>query len=256
MEGFCLAIWTFPGGSLSLFICFFLCKEPFFLFATEIQQGEKLVRKRSSSFLQISLESYNSPMPEKLPFPWWACATTHNLSGGCPTSGWSKLWVSSGVSRCRQKLPPMRSAAAVRRVLSQQSSPYSSEKKYLSGILVRQEILAALRGEGCRASLSFRVCRVWFSQELDFPQNVTRTQKLESAKTLRTLNEDTQFIILLVLREYDTQKSGLTPLYSAWVWQGWYWAGAHKSSSHLSQSSAQYPWTLFPLFAVFCICRL
>lgn len=81
MEGFCVAGWTFQGGSLSLFIFFFLCKEPVFLLASEIQQGEKPVRKRYSFSLQMSLESYSSPTSEKLLLSWWACAATHHLSG-------------------------------------------------------------------------------------------------------------------------------------------------------------------------------
>lgn len=113
---------------------------------------------------------------------------------------------------------------------------------------MRQEILAVLRGKGCRASLNFRACRAQFSQGLDFPHQSSKTGKC-SADTLRTLSEDTQFIILLVLEEYETQKSGLTP--PTQLGSGRTDIELELISPYQSQSSAQYPWTVFPLFAVF-----
>lgn len=100
-----------------LFFCLFVfsfVKSLFFSWATEIQWGAKPVRKRCPSSLQISLESCNSPMLEKLSFPWMSlCCHT-------PPEWWVtsiclvKLWASSRVSRGRQKLLPVRSAALVR----------------------------------------------------------------------------------------------------------------------------------------------
>lgn len=192
--------------SFFLFV-FFLYKEPIFLLGYWNSTGWKACEEECSSSLQVSLESYNSPTCEKMPFPWWASAAAHRVVGvsiwlvKAQRIKWSVQMeaeiASSEISSCSKE------------GIEQGSLPYSSEKN-CPGYKVRQEILAVLRRKGCRARLNFRACRVWFSQELDFPQSVTRTQKLESVKTLRTLNKDTQFIILLVLGKYNTQKSGLT----------------------------------------------
>lgn len=53
-------------------------------------------------------------------------------------------------------MPPVRSAAVVRKALSQGSPLFFSSEKKLPRIL-RQEILAVLRVKGCRASFNFRV---------------------------------------------------------------------------------------------------
>lgn len=86
----------------------------------------------------------------------------------------------------------------------------------ISPVLIRKEIVRDTKwggkfwqcweAEGAEIASTSELV-VWFR----FSAKCYQNSKLENVKALRTLNEDTQFIILLVLGESDTQKSGLTP---------------------------------------------
>lgn len=259
-------------------VFFSFVKKLFSSWVTEIQRGEKPVRKRCSSSLQISLESRNSTTPEQSPFP---TAAAHPLSGG-----WANFWpvrsetlrIPSIASRSRLKSPPARSAAVVRRALSQGSTLCSSEINLPRICQVGQEGLAALGGKGWRASLSFRACRGWFrwglvstvcsqnSKSWEVQHGDPRGLWMKISRGWNHYMEPRSFhkdllvhiwhcpmhsrsIIVSVFGEYDTQMSGVALPYSA---------GSGRTDTELdlislywSQSTAQYPWTVFPLFAIF-----
>lgn len=123
MEGFCTADRALQDGFFSF------VKKLFSSWATETQQGEKPVRKRYSSTLQISLESSNSTSEKSL-FPTVGlCCCTLPQRWVCQHLANPKLCEEQvePASSSRQKLPPARSASVVGSMLSQGSLLYSSE---------------------------------------------------------------------------------------------------------------------------------